>query len=65
MFNSIDLPTSTAVTAHPGTSFLQLQEVSWVHGVEEALEGLLPNPQLLGALLIPNTLFMRVMPPTP
>lgn len=59
VFHSIDLPSSTAVTAHPGTSFLQ------VHGMEEALEGLLPSPQLLGALSVPNILFLRVMPSTP
>lgn len=51
----IDLPDSTAVTAPPGTSFLQLQAVASVHGTEETLEGLpAPKPAAFGCFAGPQ-----------
>lgn len=65
-FSPIDLPDSTAVTAYPGTSFLQLPEVAGCMAWRKHWRGcLLPNLQLLGALPVPNMLFLRVrcLPP--
>ena len=54
-FGPIDLPDPTAVTAHPGASFLQLQAVARAHGMEEALEGLpAPKPAAFGCFAGPR-----------